>query len=62
MRKLPGLRVQIVAEVAEAQTDKPAPAPAPAPAAEEDPVEEMLRKPRSRVGSMFEQLSFGDIN
>lgn len=50
------------AEVAEAQTDKPAPAPAPAPAAEEDPVEEMLRKPRSRVGSMFEQLSFGDIN
>ena len=49
---------QFFAEVAEAQSDIPAP-----PAVEEEPTpEEMLRKPRSRVGSMFEQLSFGDIN
>ena len=48
------------AEVAEAQSDRPE--VAPAPVVEEEPVDEMLRKPRSRVGSMFEQLSFGDIN
>lgn len=43
------------AEVAEAQSDPVIPEEVAAP-------EESLRKPRSRVGSMFEQLSFGDVD
>ena len=45
------------AEVAQAQSERATPTEAEdAPEADES-----LRKPRSRVGSMFEQLSFGDV-
>ena len=49
---------EFLSRVADAQNEPVAPAPAAEPV--EIPVEEPRR--RSRVGSMFEQLSFGDVD
>lgn len=51
---------EFLSRVADAQNDTPAPAPVADAPAEPFPAEEPRR--RSRVGSMFEQLSFGDVD